>query len=258
MFFTIEAWNARGEYMQRDLSIIISALNEQDLIASTVAETLDSCKACLTNYELILINDGSSDGTGRIMEDLAVQYPNVTVIHHEQKKGLGVALQSGLKVSQHEHIMLLCGDGGLPGKSLPPIFNKIGQADLIVPYMSNMKCIKTPFRLFLSKTYTLILNILFWQSLKYYNGLPVYKTKHLKQLKVVSKGFAFQAEIVTKLLKSGCTYIEVETDGAEKTNRSTAVTIKGFYEIAKILLLLVWEIILFSPTKQVVKHDLPA
>ncbi len=242
--------------MKRDVSIIIAALNEQDLIESTVFDIQKSCCDCLDNYELILVNDGSTDDTGMLMDGLCKRLPFIKVVHHSQKSGLGIALQSGLKIAQFEHTMLLCGDGGLPGESLPPIFNKIGTADLVIPYMGNMKRIKTPFRYMLSRTYTTILNLLFWQSLKYYNGLPVYKTQHLKSITVVSKGFAFQAEIVTKLLKSGCSYVEVETNGAEKTNRSTAVNIAGFYEIAKILLVLVWEVFVFKPvTTPVVKPD---
>lgn len=245
--------------MKRNVSIIIAALNEQELIESTVLDIQHSCYNCLDHYELILVNDGSIDNTGIIMDELIKRLEFIKVIHHSQKSGLGVALQSGLKIAQFEHTMLLCGDGGLPGESLPPIFDKIGVADLVIPYMGNMKCIKTPFRYFLSRTYTRILNILFWQNLKYYNGLPVYKTEHLKAITVVSRGFAFQAEIVTKLLKSGCTYIEVETNGAEKTNRSTAINIAGFYEIAKILLILVWEVFVFKPIKQtVVKSDVAA
>lgn len=235
--------------MKRNVSIIIAALNEQELIKSTVLDIQKSCCNCLDQYELILVNDGSIDNTGAIMEDLGKQLQFVKVLHHPQKSGLGIALQSGLKIAQFEHTMLLCGDGGLPGESLPPIFNKIGEVDLIIPYMGNLKKIKTPFRYLLSRTYTTILNILFWQKLKYYNGLPVYKTQQLKDINVVSKGFAFQAEIVTKLLKSGCSYVEVETDGAEKTNRSSAVNIAGFYEIAKILLVLVWEVFIFKPVK---------
>jgi len=242
--------------MKRNVSIIIAALNEQELIESTVLDIQKSCCDYLDHYELILVNDGSADNTGIIMEELCKRLQFIKVIHHPHKSGLGIALQSGLKIAQFEHTMLLCGDGGLPGESLPPIFNKIGEADLVIPHMGNMKKIKTPFRYLLSRTYTMILNILFWQNLKYYNGLPVYKTEQLKAINVVSRGFAFQAEIVTKLLKSGCTYVEVETNGAEKTNRSTAVNFAGFYEIAKILLVLVWEVFVFKPVKPtVVKSD---
>lgn len=235
--------------ISKDITLVISALNEQELIRSTVQETLKSCNAGLNNFEIILINDGSVDKTGPIMDDIAAQYSNISVIHNPTPKGLGCALQTGVNHAKYPHVMLLCGDGGLPGESLPPIFNKIGQADLVIPYMGNLKRIKSPARFYLSRCYTHLLNILFRQKLHYYNGLPVYKTEQLRNLKVISKGFAFQAEIITKLLKSGCSYVQVETKGAEKSNRSVAVNIKGFYEVAKILLNLIWEVFIFSPSR---------
>ncbi len=233
----------------KEVSLVIAALNEQDLILSTVHATLDSCKSGLTEYELILINDGSSDRTGDIMDQIARDFVNVRVVHKPVRRGLGCALQTGVEMAKHEHIMLLCGDGGLPGESLPPIFKQIGNADLVIPYMGNLKKIKTTSRFYLSRAYTHLLNILFGQKLKYYNGLPVYKTAQLKRINVISRGFAFQAEIITKLLKSGCNYVEVETKGAEYSNRSTAVSIKGFYEVGKILINLVWEVMVFKPDR---------
>jgi dolichol-phosphate mannosyltransferase len=233
----------------KDISLVIAALNEEVLILSTVQEIISNCRDKLTNFELILINDGSTDRTGAIMNEIAQQYPNVQVIHNKIPRNLGCALQSGMQCAKYEYIMLLCGDGGLPGESLPIIFSKIGEADLVIPYMANLKRIKSPARFYLSRCYTNLLNIIFGQKLNYYNGLPVYKTAELRKLKIISKGFAFQAEIITKLLKSGCSYVQVETLGAEKSNRSVAVSFKGFYEIAKILITLIWEVIVFNPSQ---------
>ena len=144
--------------------------------------------------------------------------------------------------------MMLCGDGGLPADSLPPIFDAVGTADIVVPYMINLREIKTPSRYALSRIYTTLLNILFRQKLRYYNGLPVHRLDLLRQIVIASSGFGFQGEILIKLLKAGCSYVEVGVLGAEKTNRSKAVSLRNFANVSKTLTLLIWEIIFFDPS----------
>jgi hypothetical protein len=108
--------------------------------------------------------------------------------------------------------------------------------------VTNLKTIKSPVRYFTSRTYTNLLNLLFGQKIKYYNGLPVHRVDLLRQLRINSSGFGFQGEILTKLLRSGCSMTEVGVAGAEMTKNSSAVRLKGLINIAKVLILLVWEV----------------
>jgi hypothetical protein len=143
--------------------------------------------------------------------------------------------------------MLLCGDGGLPAKSLPAIFNAIGSADIVIPHMTNLRQIKTPLRYFLSRTYTWLLNTLFGFRLNYYNGLPVHRTDLLRHIRIASSGFGFQGEVLVKLLKSGCSYVQVGVLGAEETRRSFALRPGNLLSVAGTLLHLVSEIARFRP-----------
>jgi hypothetical protein len=138
--------------------------------------------------------------------------------------------------------MMLCGDGGMPAASLPPIFAAVGSADIVAPYVTNLRTIKSPVRYLTSRVYTNLLNLLFGQKIKYYNGLPVHRIDLLKQLRINSTGFAFQGEILTKLLRSGCSMTEVGVAGAEMTRSSSALRLKGLLNIVKVLALLVWEV----------------
>jgi dolichol-phosphate mannosyltransferase len=151
-------------------------------------------------------------------------------------------------------LMMLCGDGGMPAASLPPIFAAVGSADIVLPFINNLKQIKSPVRYFTSRTYTNLLNLLFGQKIKYYNGLPVHRVDLLKQLRINSTGFAFQGEILTKLLRSGCTMTEVGVAGAEMTRNSSALRLKGLINIAKVLALLVWEVRSFDGAQ--IKRDI--
>jgi dolichol-phosphate mannosyltransferase len=237
-----DAGTANRALLAKSISIVIPALNEATVVDGVVRDISKQVAASFTDYEIILIDDGSTDKTGEIMDRLATELPNVRAIHNPHNIGLGSSYQRGLAEARCEYLMMLCGDGGMPAASLPPIFAAVGSADIVVPFVTNLKQIKSPVRYFTSRTYTNLLNILFGQKIKYYNGLPVHRVDLLRQLRINSSGFGFQGEILTKLLRSGCSMTEVGVPGAEMTKNSSAVSLKGLINIAKVLTLLVWEV----------------
>jgi dolichol-phosphate mannosyltransferase len=233
---------ARGVFITKNISIVIPALNEEAVVEGVVRDIAKQVAAFFTDYEIILIDDGSSDKTGEIMDRLAQELPKVRALHNPHNIGLGASYRRGVAEARCAYLMMLCGDGGMPAASLPPIFAVVGTADIVAPYVTNLKQIKSPVRYFTSRTYTNLLNLLFGQKIKYYNGLPVHRVDLLRQLRINSTGFAFQGEILTKLLRSGCSMTEVGVAGAEMTKNSTAVRLKSLINIAKVLALLVWEV----------------
>jgi len=229
------------------ISLIIPALNEERVIKKVLEDIYFVTKDWFDNFEIIAINDGSSDATLVLMNAFAENHKNIYIVDNKVNIGLGAAFQVGLALAKNRYVMLLCGDGGLPASSLPIIFEQVGNADLIIPYMSNLKIIKRPSRYFLSKAYVYLLNLIFRFNLNYYNGLPVYRREVLDKISITSSGFGFQAEIIIKLLKSGCTYYEVEVKGAEETGRSHALKFKNILSVANTFIHLIKEILMFKP-----------
>lgn len=212
-------------------SIIIPALNEEVVLPQVVEQTISTVNNKFKEYEIILINDGSTDSTGSIMNSLQSHYKNIKVIHNIKNLGFGASYRKGVDIAKGEYIILLCGDGGLPLSSLATLIPYIGTVDIVVPWMVNLKKIKSPGRFLLSKTYTSILNLFFNLKLKYYNGLPIHKASLIKNLDYSDNGFGFQAEILLKLIKSGSSYVEVGVNGAEETNQSDALRLKNWLRI---------------------------
>jgi glycosyltransferase involved in cell wall biosynthesis len=219
----------------RTITLIVPALNEEELITETVRQIVERVEGRFDDYEILLINDGSTDSTGDRMEDLARRFAKVCVIHNTTNIGLGAAYRLGCAQARHEYVMMLCGDGGMPASSLPAIFERIGSADIVVPYCVNLRRIKTPPRYLLSRTYTFLLNALFGLRLRYYNGLPVHRLDLVRSVAAESDGFGFQGEILVKLLKAGHSYVEVGVEGAEKTNRSSALRMKNVISVTRTL-----------------------
>src|SRR3979490_48374 len=130
-----DAGTAHRALLAKIISIVIPALNEETVVEGVVRDIAEQVAASFTDYEIILIDDGSTDKTGDIMDRLATELPNVRAIHNPGNIGLGSSYQRGLAEARGDYLMMLCGDGGMPAASLPPIFAAVGSADIIVPFI---------------------------------------------------------------------------------------------------------------------------
>ena len=92
------------------LSIFFPAYNDSGTIASLVITALQTARGLTTDFEVIIVNDGSADATARIADELARTYPEVRVVHHERNRGYGGALQSGFNASTRELVFYTDGD----------------------------------------------------------------------------------------------------------------------------------------------------
>lgn len=229
------------------LTFVIPALNEEDVVRRFIDEVTQVMGPLDLTYEIILIDDGSTDRTGAIMDDIAASDKRVRVLRNSKNIGLGESYKKGLAEARGEYLMMLCGDGGFPAASLPPILAELGMAEILVPYMLNLSRIKTPARLALSRTYTTLLNTLFRLDIRYYNGLPLHKVSNLRMLEIKSSGFGFQAEILTKLIRSGCSYRQIGVLGAEETKRSKALRLSNVASVSHTLARLIIEVLRFKP-----------
>jgi glycosyltransferase involved in cell wall biosynthesis len=92
------------------LSIFFPAYNDSGTIASLVITALRTARKLTPDHEVIVINDGSKDGTAEILDELASIYPQVRVVHHEVNRGYGGALRSGFATATRELIFYTDGD----------------------------------------------------------------------------------------------------------------------------------------------------
>lgn len=227
-----------SDQSQATITVIVAAMNEEEVLEDVVRQTLDHLGTRFADYEVILVDDGSVDRTPEIMDRIAEAHPKLRVIHNPRSCGLGNVYRQGLAEARFEYVMMLCGDGGLPPASLPAIFEKVGTTDIVVPYMLNLPAIKSGPRYVLSRTYTTLLNTVFGLGLQYYNGLPVHRRDLLRSIEIMSTGFAFQAEILIKLIRAGASYVEIGVRGSEGKPSRSALRLRNVISVARTLWML--------------------
>jgi glycosyltransferase involved in cell wall biosynthesis len=205
------------------LSVIIPALNEGQNIANTVQEVLTAIGDRFADYELVLVNDGSTDDTGRIMDQLAAGNPHLRVLHNPSPNNLGGAYKKGLAVARHDYVLMVPGDDQLPAAGIANVLARVGEAEMVIPYHTNLH-IRPLGRQITSRLFTAILNALFHLRLRYFNSIVVYRRELLQTITIRTDSFAFQAETLIKLLRAGHSYVEVGLEIRERpTGRSTAL-----------------------------------
>ncbi len=225
------------------MSFVVPALNEEANIELTVQEILVAAKEWFSDYEILLVNDGSTDATGAIMEKLASQNDKIQVIHNEKNLGFGGAYKRGIASARLEYVMMIPGDNGHPATSLYPVFEGIGQADIVIPYVVNPQA-RTWLRRLISDGFVSLLNFLSGLRLRYYNGIVIHRTDLInKQISINTDGFAYQAEALIKLIKQGHSYVEVGTTIDErKAGGSKAFRLKNVISVLKSIIVESWKL----------------
>jgi|SRR3989338_5752239 len=193
---------------KRTLSIIVPAYNEEKTLAKVVCDVSAIAGQLLDDYEVVIVNDASTDKTGGIADMLARENPHVRAHHNPRNMNLGFNFKKGIELASKNYICLIPADDDITYESLEAIIGGTGKADLVLAYHASYE-MRHPLRRWVSKLFVVIMNLLFGFKLKYYNGPVVIEAHALRGVTITTFGFASMAEIVVTLLKCGYSYIEV-------------------------------------------------
>jgi dolichol-phosphate mannosyltransferase len=93
------------------ISVVIPAHNEAEVIAPTVGGVAAALQAAGRDYEIVVVDDASTDGTGRVVETLAERDPRIRVLRSHHPNGFGFAVRAGLDVFEGDAVAIVMGDG---------------------------------------------------------------------------------------------------------------------------------------------------
>jgi glycosyltransferase involved in cell wall biosynthesis len=117
------------------LSIFFPAYNDSGTIASLVITALRTARKLTPDHEVIVVNDGSKDGTAEILDELARVYPGVRIVHHEKNRGYGGALRSGFAAATRELVFYTDGDAQYDPAEMEALWRRFDDSvDLVNGY----------------------------------------------------------------------------------------------------------------------------
>jgi len=213
------------------ISIIIPALNEEKKLKDTVCDVIQSAKECgEIQLDIIIVDDGSSDGTSHIIKELEQEWPFISSIHNKINLGLGGCIKKALKILKYDRFICIPGDNDMPKELIKELFRNTNKAEMIMAYFLNNEE-RSRLRNLLSSLFNLIYAFVFNVYVQYINGPCIFPTQKVRELDLQSDRFSIAAEIKTKLLLSGCSFYEVGGYMQTGESGSSAVSISSFFEV---------------------------
>lgn len=218
---------------QLSLSVIMPALNEEKNIISAIERTLSAFDDTDINGEIVVVNDGSTDSTGPLVENRAEVEKRVRMIVHKTPQGIGASFWDGVKEARGDIVTMFPGDD--ENEPLEPLqyFNLLENVDILVPFIYN-KGVRSKTRERLSSLYTSIINLTFGTRLNYTNGTVLYRRSILSGLELKSRGFFYQTELLIKTIKKGYLFAEVPNLlRTRSSGTSKAISLKSLWAVVK-------------------------
>lgn len=203
-------WHERIDREGLYISFVVPCYNEED----AVADTLSEITRCMTDkgktYEIVVIDDCSTDRTSDRVVEFMNKYPHMPVSLRRNLVNQGWAQNfiDGAFISRGKFYRMVPGDNVESAEEMAKVVALAGTADIVIPYQTVAEG-KSPARMLLSKIFTFLVNALSGNKLRYYNGCSLYYTFDIMRWHVATGGYGFQAETLTRLLSLGFSYVEV-------------------------------------------------
>lgn len=234
--------------MRPSVSMIVPAYDEEANLADTVRTVTGVLAAHFDDYEVLIVNDGSRDGTGRVAEALAAADPCVRILHNSTNIGLGACYRKALAQARKDYVGWAPGKNSIPADAFAALFAAVGTADIVAAYLQTDD--RSWTRRALSHAFTTLLRVLFGVRLRYFNGPNLLRTDLARAVEKSTNSFAFMAEIMIRLVRAGHSVVEVGIHNRDRARgKSKAFAPRNIARVLGIVGSLFAEIRLAGPSR---------
>lgn len=221
-----------------DVTLFVPCYNEAENIIATLDEIVLAMAALDFSWEVIVIDDASTDSSVALVQQYLCGHPEypLTLVVREQNEGVAQNFIEAAFLGQGRYFKLVNGDNVETSSQLVALLRHCGEAEMILPYHVHTLS-RTPVRRMLSRLFTLLVNAVSGYRIRYYNGCGVNYRYNVMRWNTNYHGFGFQADLITRLLDQGKSFVEIPVVAGERAaGSSKALTVKNFFSVAHFFL----------------------
>jgi glycosyltransferase involved in cell wall biosynthesis len=184
-----------------ELSIFFPFWNEEKNITNVVEAAVPIAEQVADTWEILLVDDGSTDKTPKIAQQLAEKYSNIRVVTIHPNRGYGAALRTGLTESKYDYIVFIDGDGQFDFSQVSLLIDEIDSADIVIGYRKKRRDQKILIRLLLMYMLKAWAFLLFRFYVKDIDcGFKMFKKSTIEKISPLrSEGAMITTEILAKV-----------------------------------------------------------
>lgn len=194
--------------MTQGVSVFFPAYNDEGSIAGLVGDALAVLPGLTEDFEVIVVNDGSTDGTAAVLEELARSDSHVRVVHHESNRGYGGALRTGFASASKELVFYTDGDGQYDVRELAQLWPLLGEGvDIVNGY--KLQRADGWQRKAIGAVYNGLAHLLFSIPIRDVDcDFRLLRRRAVEQVDLLSSSGSICVELVHKLHRAGCVFAE--------------------------------------------------
>lgn len=222
------------------LSVFLPAFNEEENIVNVLNQILSYAPKISEKFEVLVIDDGSSDKTADYVLNLSKKHQSVKLISHKKNQGYGAALKTGFYSSKLDYITYMDSDGQFDFSEVSKLIPELDNYDVVVGYRIKRADKKT--RVIIGHLWTFLMGFLLGVKLKDIDcGFKLMKREVIDKIpKLESNGATISAELLAKARKKGFKIKEVGLEHKPRkfgkaTGGNPIHILRAFYDLLLIL-----------------------
>lgn len=208
---------------QYSISVIIPVYNEAQLLQVSVAQIHSFLQSHFADYEILIIESGSTDGSADICDRLAAEFPGTRVVHEGKRAGFGSALKLGYSSARKDLIWLIVVDLPFPLETIFRALPLLSSYDCVFSYRSaDNRDVGKRLRSFL---YNVLAKAVLGLKVKHVNSaFRVFKRRVVQGLSLASNDWTLDAEVLYEITKRKVPYAEIPVELRDRLQGKTSIS----------------------------------
>lgn len=190
------------------LTLILPAMNEEGNLERVVGRSIEVLNEQVPDWEIVIVDDGSTDSTPELADQLAERDSRIRAVHHPYNRGYGSAWRSGFAAARGEYLMCMDSDGQFDLGDISLLLPYINHYDIVAGYRIDRQ--DPPHRKLNAAIFHMAVKALFSVPLRDLDcGFKIFRAELIHSLRLCSPGALINLEIQTLARQRGATVIEV-------------------------------------------------